>query len=306
MSKPQGGRHRADVEINVLESFELRSRRSVREAERVRQTRAAKRLAKRLAKERARAEAVVAYKPNASTNQSRFLIRQRNAAKTSIWRKRRLHDALVMFISTGIFATTAIPAYALSPDVVSVGGFIGMSNQTIAQDYETQSLTISVIKKVEFLRSKSKLAKLSELDRQRILGQVRTYTGPTAADYISNPPYSKLDSAQVLKVAAKYVGSPYVFGGETPSGFDCSGYVRYVFAQFGIDLPHSVVGQSRMGIVIKAEDAMPGDLVVLNNLSHDGIYAGNGMFYHAPRRGDDVKLAPIFTDQVFFVRLNTK
>jgi cell wall-associated NlpC family hydrolase len=60
-----------------------------------------------------------------------------------------------------------------------------------------------------------------------------------------------------------------------------------------------------LGIKVKPEDALPGDIVVLNDLSHDGIYAGNGNFYHAPRTGDTVKLAPIFTSNVFFIRLAT-
>ena len=112
-----------------------------------------------------------------------------------------------------------------------------------------------------------------------------------------------MDAATILAVAAKYVGTPYVFGGETPAGFDCSGYVAFVFSQFGIPLPHTVIGQNRMGMLVKREDALPGDLVIFNDLSHNGIYAGNGNFYHAPRRGDSVKLAPIYTPNVHFVRI---
>ncbi len=106
-------------------------------------------------------------------------------------------------------------------------------------------------------------------------------------------------------MAAKYVGTPYVFGGDSPRGFDCSGYVAFVFSQFGLAMPHSVHGQARMGIPVKAEDALPGDLVIMNDMSHDGIYAGNGNFYHAPRPGDSVKLAPIYTSQVHYIRLAT-
>ena len=58
-----------------------------------------------------------------------------------------------------------------------------------------------------------------------------------------------------------------------------------------------------MGVLVKPQDAQPGDLVIFNDLSHDGIYAGNGNFYHAPRRGDNVKLAPIYTPNVHFVRI---
>jgi cell wall-associated NlpC family hydrolase len=158
---------------------------------------------------------------------------------------------------------------------------------------------------VKYARGNYESANANEIARQETLNAYRTYTGPTAADYILNPPYSKLDGATILKVAAKYVGTPYVFGGETPRGFDCSGYVAFVFAQFGIALPHSVHGQNRMGILIRPEDALPGDLVVMDDLGHDGIYAGNGNFYHAPRPGDYVKLAPIYTSRVHFVRLGT-
>jgi cell wall-associated NlpC family hydrolase len=171
----------------------------------------------------------------------------------------------------------------------------------------TQGLTVAAVTAQDFNRTDSyATVSARAIQRQLLANHYFNYSGPSAADFVSNPPYSQLDEAQILKVAAKYVGSPYVFGGENPAGFDCSGYVRFVFAQFGIDLPHSVIAQSHMGIIVKPEDARPGDIVVLNNLSHDGIYAGNGYFYHAPRPGDSVKLAPIFTPSVFFVRLGTK
>jgi cell wall-associated NlpC family hydrolase len=158
---------------------------------------------------------------------------------------------------------------------------------------------------VKYARGNYESANANEIARQETLNAYRTYDGPTAADYVLNPPYSKLDGATILKVASSYVGTPYVFGGETPRGFDCSGYVAFVFAQFGIALPHSVHGQNRMGILIKPEDALPGDLVIMDDLGHDGIYAGNGNFYHAPRPGDYVKLAPIYTSRIHFVRLGT-
>jgi cell wall-associated NlpC family hydrolase len=304
LAKPSNGRHRANVELNVLEEFELRSRRSMREAERARKSRSARKVAKKLAKIQAR-EAAASYQPVRSANKSRFIIRHTADYKPTVLRRRGFRDLISMTVATGIFATVALPAYALSPDVVAVGGFTLLSNEQIQSDFKTQTLSISAISVVKYNRGKVTVAPTSSLNQANILNAVRTYTGPTAADYILNPPYSKLDGTKVMQVAASFVGTPYVFGGETPSGFDCSGYVRYVFAHFGIDLPHTVIGQSHLGILIKPEDAMPGDIVILNDLSHDGIYAGNGMFYHAPRPGDDVKLAPIFTPNVFFVRLKT-
>jgi cell wall-associated NlpC family hydrolase len=168
-----------------------------------------------------------------------------------------------------------------------------------------QLLSISGESTANFSRGKFSVKVAQSLIQQYNLNNYRLYSGPTAADYVSNPPFSKISGAAVLQVAAKYVGSPYVFGGENPSGFDCSGYVRFVFSQFGVDLAHSVRGQAVAGIVVRQADALPGDIVILNDYSHDGIYAGNGNFYHAPRAGDTVKLAPIFTPNVFFLRLKT-
>ena len=98
------------------------------------------------------------------------------------------------------------------------------------------------------------------------------------------------------------VGQRQRGGGETPLGFDCSGYVMFIYSQFGVALPHSVYQQAKLAKKIKLEDAVPGDIVVFNDYSHNGIYAGNGNFYHAPQPGDRVKLAPIFTERYHFVR----
>jgi cell wall-associated NlpC family hydrolase len=141
--------------------------------------------------------------------------------------------------------------------------------------------------------------------RQQTISNYRAYSGPSAADFVKNPPFSTISSEQVLQVAAQYVGTPYVFGGSNPRGFDCSGYIMFVYAQFGIPLRHGVTAQARSGIKVAPADARPGDLVIYNDHGHNGIYAGNGQFYHAPQRGDAVKLAPIFPGGHYFVRLGT-
>jgi cell wall-associated NlpC family hydrolase len=289
------GRHRADVEINVLESFELRSRRSIREAEKARLSRAERRAAKKAAKQDA---LYFATTPEVS---SPNVIR---APKKLHWFSRRqVRNTITMAISSGLFATFSLPAYAFNPDVAAMARFTTTSAQELANGEGTQNLTVAAVNTVKFVRGTYADAKASEIEYETRLTNYRTYTGPTAADFLANPKYTVLDGAKILEVAAKYVGTPYVFGGETPAGFDCSGYVAFVFAQFGVAMPHSVHGQNRMGVLVKPQDAQPGDLVIFNDLSHDGIYAGNGNFYHAPRRGDNVKLAPIYTPNVHFVRI---
>lgn len=302
MAEKGNGKHRADVEINLLESIEFRSRRSIRESELKKRTRKQKREDKRLAKLDAKYLAQTQAISQVATAPT-YLVSQ--APKVKWHRRRSVRSFVTMFIAAGMFTTVALPAYAFDPDVAAMAQFTTTNAQQLAESLDTQNLTVAAVNTVKYVRGSYQTASAAEILRQQILNAVRTYQGPTAADYVLNPPYSRLDPATIMKVASKYVGTPYVFGGETPSGMDCSGFVRFVFAQFGINLPHSVIEQSHFGIKIRPEDAMPGDIVILDNLSHDGIYAGNGNFYHAPRPGDSVKLAPIFTSQVFFIRLAT-
>lgn len=313
MANKATGRRRADVEINILEQFEFRSRRTIREAERARLKREARRAARverKLAKLNPAAAATQdsgSQISNTAQAQSVFVSRYvvRAERKTKFFALRPVRNAITMTVASGLFATFALPAYAYNPDVAAMARFTTTNAEAVASADDTQNLTVAAVNTVKFARGDYKSADADEIARQETLNAYRTYTGPTAEDYLANPPFSKIDGATVLQVAAKYVGTPYVFGGATPGGFDCSGYVAFVFSQFGVALPHSVHGQARIGIPVRAEDAVPGDLVIMNDMTHDGIYAGNGNFYHAPRRGDTVKLAPIYTSNVHFVRLAT-
>jgi hypothetical protein len=96
---------------------------------------------------------------------------------------------------------------------------------------------------------------------------------------------------RVVGYAKKFLGTPYVYGGSSPRhGFDCSGFVRYVYAHFGVSLPHSSYAQFGDGRRIGRRSLRPGDLVFFDGLGHVGLYVGNGRFIHAPHSGTRVRI----------------
>jgi cell wall-associated NlpC family hydrolase len=120
----------------------------------------------------------------------------------------------------------------------------------------------------------------------------------TAAAEASDPSFS-LPAAPpsryggVVGIAMQYLGIPYVYGGATPGGFDCSGFVMYVFAQMGVSLPHNAAAQYGSGTPVDRSQLQPGDLVFFNGLGHVGIYIGGGSFIHSPHTGDVVKISSL-------------
>jgi cell wall-associated NlpC family hydrolase len=97
--------------------------------------------------------------------------------------------------------------------------------------------------------------------------------------------------SDVVAGAEKYLGVPYVFGGEDRSGMDCSGLVQTVFKELGVAMPRVVPDQARMGAeVASLADARPGDLIVPKGEGHIVIYVGDGKVLHAPRPGKDVQI----------------
>jgi peptidoglycan DL-endopeptidase CwlO len=97
----------------------------------------------------------------------------------------------------------------------------------------------------------------------------------------------------VVGIAMRYLGTPYVYGGASPSGFDCSGFVMYVYAQVGVSLPHNAAAQYGHGTPVDRSQLQPGDLVFFNGLGHNGIYIGGGSFIHSPHTGDVVKISSL-------------
>jgi cell wall-associated NlpC family hydrolase len=113
--------------------------------------------------------------------------------------------------------------------------------------------------------------------------------------FIASPAHAKqtkhVKQQKVIRIAKKYLGVHYVWGGSSPRGFDCSGLVRYVFAKINIYLPHYAAWQYNYGRYVPKEGLKPGDLVFFHNLGHVGIYVGDNKFIHSPNSGDRVKVS---------------
>jgi peptidoglycan DL-endopeptidase CwlO len=98
---------------------------------------------------------------------------------------------------------------------------------------------------------------------------------------------------EAASIAMRSLGVPYVWGGASPAGFDCSGLVTYVYAQLGISLPHYAAAQYNSGTPVAGDQLQPGDLVFFDGLNHVGVCIGGGEMIHAPHTGDVVKISPL-------------
>jgi cell wall-associated NlpC family hydrolase len=95
---------------------------------------------------------------------------------------------------------------------------------------------------------------------------------------------------QAVRLARQQLGVPYVWGGSSPSGFDCSGLVSWVYGRLGIGLPHNAAALYGVGRPVRLASMRPGDLVFFPGLGHVGIYIGHGRMIHAPQSGRNVEI----------------
>lgn len=108
---------------------------------------------------------------------------------------------------------------------------------------------------------------------------------------------------QLVDDARGFIGTPYVLGGSSTSGIDCSGLVKTVLAKYGVDAAHDSSVQATMGTEVSSlAEARPGDLIVFNDGHHIGIYAGDNKVIHAPSPGKKVVEQELWTDQPYAIR----
>ncbi len=128
------------------------------------------------------------------------------------------------------------------------------------------------------------------------LGHLGITSGSSASSHTHDDgaPAASSKGTQAAAIAQRYLGIPYRWGGSSPrTGFDCSGFVMFVYAKVGVSLPHNAAAQYRHGRAVSRAELRPGDLVFFNGLGHNGIYIGGGRFIHSPHSGDVVKISSL-------------
>jgi cell wall-associated NlpC family hydrolase len=232
--------------------------------------------------------------------------------------KRSVVSVTVMTLTAGLIGTMALPAFASNPAAAN-DPTVGAASTSVSTSHAQSVAVADDAALADATRdgytatsqadlNAAALATQREAERAALAASYASYTGPTAADNVAASASGTVATpgafslSAVYNTALQYVGTPYVFGGATPAGFDCSGFVMYVYSQYGISLPHSVTRQGAMGTPISAAEAQPGDVVIFDDGSHDGFYAGNGMILDAPKPGGSVSVRPLWTSAVHYVR----
>ncbi len=142
------------------------------------------------------------------------------------------------------------------------------------------------------------LARKAEAARQRAarIAKEKAQAEKVGKEYHISP----LDKQKLLEDAKYFKGGKYVWGGTTPEGFDCSGYVQYLYKKHNINLPRTAWAQSKKGIPVTKDNLQKGDLLFFLTdkkrgipVTHVGIYIGNGKFIHAASKKKGIIISPI-------------
>ena len=146
---------------------------------------------------------------------------------------------------------------------------------------------VKVGDKEGFISSSLLSEKRQETSRSRTTVRSKETSEPT--NNVAKAVPTSGNGSSVVTTANQYIGSKYVYGGTTPSGFDCSGFTSYVYKQYGVNLNRTAAGQYSNGVAVSKSELQPGDLVMFgkSGINHVGIYVGGGKMVHAanPSRG---------------------
>jgi len=181
----------------------------------------------------------------------------------------------VLLGSCSLAGAEALEVGDFGEDITKIQTRLASLGHKIAADGEFGPATLQAVKRFQMEKGLEADGKIGPATYRLLMG--------TAMPQISRG--NSMQARRIISIAMKYLGVPYVFGGTSPSGFDCSGYIQYVFNQAGISLPRTADVQYGVGKSVPMSKLQPGDLVFFETYepgpSHVGIYLKNGDFVHA-------------------------
>ncbi len=205
--------------------------------------------------------------------------------------KRALFAAGIMSLSA-MCASAAGEVAVVTAPTASIRESAAPSSSIIANLSENDAVTVIEnylgCSKIEY---KGQTAFISSLDiscnlEDSFWEQLQQYI------YEKNKPTGE----DVLEYAKNFIGVPYSYGGSSPAGFDCSGFVMYVMRNFGIDMPRVSYEQMNIGESVSIDELQPGDILFFRGGGHVGFYVGDGSYLHAPQTGRTVSIDPLTRD----------
>lgn len=228
--------------------------------------------------------------------------------------KKRVVSSVVAALAAVSFAGVAVPAAmaATKPSAVAAVRTFPAQKDAARSDLLAESKSVTVgsqswggIESLSVPKSEAQTpSSAASRSQTRTAPQTTTQQSTTsaaqsqaaanqaAANAIAVP--ASKNGAAVASYAVQFAGKvPYVWGGTTTAGWDCSGFTMYVFSHFGVNLPHSSYAQGAYGTEVPASQAQPGDLMVRSDGGHVGIYIGNGMMVHASTPKQGTIISPI-------------
>ncbi|HCW72796.1 MAG TPA: hypothetical protein DHM90_02260 [Clostridiaceae bacterium] len=188
----------------------------------------------------------------------------------------------------GNLAVTETSLISASKSIVNDSS--STDDQLNAAITELRSVRTRIITEVADQEAVTLIEKAKAVLKERKLARERAQSG--SSGYTGS---ASVSSNAIVNKAYQYLGVPYVWGGTTPSGFDCSGFIQYVYRSQGVNLPRVSRGQASSGSYVSISNAQPGDILYFgqSSVTHVGIYIGNNKMIHAPSPGKSVMITDI-------------